>query len=116
METIANEILELLTKHYGRSNFYNYIPTICFDDSDTFLSGEWRNDWGQIVLYTQHLDLIPKQYLKDEIATIINHEYIHYLQSPTWMTRYNKMYNYYEHPYEIEAYEKEEEWRLLEAS
>ena len=38
------------------------------------------------------------------IQTLI-HEYIHYLQSPSWFKRYYNMgYHYNDHPYELEIY------------
>ena len=113
MEEYANKILNTLIKYYGKSKYYDWLPTIQFEDDNILLSGEFRNDWRGIVLYTEHLNAIPQNHLNEEIATIINHEYIHYLQSPSWMTRYNKIYDYYDHPYEIEAYNKENEWRQL---
>ena len=108
MEKIANEILQQLIKHYGKSRFYDWLPTISISKEDSILSGEFRNDWQEIVLYTSAFEFGPEQ-----LATVINHEYIHYLQSPVWLKRYGDMYNYYENPYEIEAYQREEEWRHL---
>ena len=44
--------------------------------------------------------------LEELIRTII-HEYQHYLQSPSWMTRYYNMgYDYSDHPYELAAYKE----------
>jgi hypothetical protein len=37
------------------------------------------------------------------LANTIIHEYVHHLQHPTWYTRYNKIYTYKTHPYEIFA-------------
>ena len=37
------------------------------------------------------------------LANTIIHEYVHHLQHPTWYTRYNKIYTYKNHPYEIFA-------------
>ena len=106
MKEHAEEILQALINHYGKSKFYNWLPSISISDDDSLLSGEFRSDWQEIVLYTSALE-----YGYEQLATVINHEYIHYLQSPTWMTRYNKTHEYYDHPYEIEAYQREEEWR-----
>jgi hypothetical protein len=51
--------------------------------------------------------------LEELIRTVI-HEYQHYLQSPSWMTRYYKMgYDYSNHPYEIAAYKEEENWETI---
>jgi hypothetical protein len=37
------------------------------------------------------------------LANTIIHEYVHHLQHPTWYTRYNQLYSYKNHPYEIFA-------------
>ena len=104
----AIQILDALIHHYGRSKHYNWYPDICIDDTDSILSGEFRPDQEAIILYPTALC-----YGIDQLATVINHEYIHYLQSPTWLTRYGNMYEYYNNPYEIEAYKREEEWRTI---
>ena len=108
MKNEANQILKLLIDHYGKSKFYNWLPSISISDDDSLLSGEFRSDWQEIVLYKSALE-----YGFEQLATVINHEYLHYLQSPTWMSRYNKLYDYYNHPYEMEAYNREEEWRNI---
>ncbi len=105
MKDHAIHILDQLRAHYGRSKYFDWDVDILFDDSDSILSGEFRSDWQAIVLYPSSLCFgLP------QLATVINHEYIHYLQSPTWLTRYGNTYDYYTNPYEIEAYTREEEW------
>ena len=48
------------------------------------------------------------------LAKSIIHEYQHYLQSPSWYTRYYSMgYNYSDHPYEIAAYKEEKNYRKV---
>ncbi len=108
MKEDAIQILNALALHYGRSAHYNWHVDILFSDEDSILSGEFRNDLQAIILYPNSLCYGPEQ-----LATVINHEYIHYLQSPTWLTRYGNTYEYYDNPYEIEAYKREEEWRKL---
>ncbi len=102
----APKILEQLRNHYGRSKYFNWDVGLLFSDEDSILSGEFRSDWNAIVLYPSSLCFGIEQ-----LATVINHEYIHFLQSPTWLTRYGNMYDYYSNPYEREAYQREEEWR-----
>ena len=47
------------------------------------------------------------------IETLI-HEYIHYLQSPTWFKRYYNMgHDYVSHPYEKEATSFEKDYKLF---
>ena len=108
MKENAIQILDALIQHYGKSKHYDWLPHLCFDDKDFILSGEFRPDWEAIVLYPTSLCFGVEQ-----LATVINHEYIHYLQSPTWLTRYGNMYDYYNNPYEIEAYKREDEWQQI---
>ena len=106
MKELADEILKALTEHYGHSRYVDFVPNIHVSDDDSLLSGEYRSDWEEIVLYTSAMEYGPEQ-----LATVINHEFIHYLQDPKEMERLNGKYDYYDHPFEIEAYQREEEWR-----
>ena len=106
MKDEAERILERLIQHYGKSKYYDWVPRVCFDDEDSILSGEFRPDWEAIVLYPSSICFGVEQ-----LATVICHEYIHYMQSPTWLTRYSNIHEYYDNPYEVEAYGREEEWR-----
>ena len=108
MKELADEILKALTEHYGHSQYVDFIPSIHVSSEDSILSGEYRDDWEEIVLYTSALCFGP-----EELATVINHEFIHYLQDPKLMEEYNDKFNYYDHPFEMEAYQREEEWRNI---
>ena len=110
MKQDAIQILDALACHYGKSKHYDWVPHLCFDDTDSILSGEFRADWEAIILYPTSLC-----YGIEQLATVINHEYIHYLQSPTWLTRYGNMYEYFNNPYEIEAYKREDEWQQIKS-
>jgi len=51
--------------------------------------------------------------VEDVIRGVI-HEYVHYLQSGSWMKRYYNMgYTYGNHPYEIDAKKAEENWKMF---
>ena len=101
---ISNEILETLIGHYGRSKHYDWFPHIFIEDEDTILSGEFRDDLQSIVLYSSAFG-----YNVDALAVVICHEFIHYLQCPKLKEKYDKQYEYYDHPMEIEAYRREDE-------
>ena len=56
----------------------------------------------------------PKMKSKKHIVETLVHEYQHYLQSPLWMKRYYTMgYNYNDHPYEVQAYNEEKNYKLF---
>ena len=101
---ISNEILDTLIGHYGRSKHYDWLPHICLEDEDTILSGEFRDDLQSIILYSTAFS-----YNVDALAVVICHEFIHYLQCPKLKGKYDKQYEYYNHPMEIEAYRREDE-------
>ena len=101
---ISNEILDTLIGHYGRSKHFDWYPHICIDDSDSILSGEFRDDHESIILYANAF-----MYNVDALAVVICHEFIHYLQCPKLAAKYDGQYEYYNHPMEIEAYKREDE-------
>ena len=101
---ISNEILATLVKHYGKSKHHDWLPNICLDDEDSILSGEFRDDYQDIILYPNAF-----MYNVDALAVVICHEFIHYLQCPKLKEKYDKQYEYYNHPMEIEAYRREDE-------
>ena len=50
----------------------------------------------------------------EDIIRGIIHEYVHFLQSGSWMKRYYKMgHDYFSHPYEISAKKEEEKWKMF---
>ena len=56
----------------------------------------------------------PNMKSKKMIVETLIHEYIHYLQSPTWFKRYYDMgHDYVTHPYEIEATSYEKDYKLF---
>ena len=92
-----------LSKHQ-QSTPYIYLSKDIVDD----IKGEYCRMINEITIYYRNIDS-----LEELIRTII-HEYQHYLQSPSWMTRYYKMgHDYSDHPYEIAAYKEEENWQTI---
>lgn len=102
----TEKYIEHIEKVYGLSNHQVCTPYL-------FMSGEKRDDikgefchlFNEITIYWKNITS-----LEELIRTLI-HEYKHYLQSPSWMTRYYKMgYTYDNHPYEEAARKEEENW------
>jgi hypothetical protein len=109
-EAIFNDVV----KYYGYSKYQNTTPFIEIEDSpysdadDPNLIGEYCNLNNSLIVYWKNIKS------KEQLIRTIVHEYTHYLQSPSWMTRYYNMgYNYSDHPYEVEAYNEEENWKLF---
>ena len=62
--------------------------------------------------YFRAFDLVKFIKSVEDIIRGIIHEYIHYLQSGSWMKRYYSMgYTYGNHPYEVDAKKAEEDWK-----
>ena len=109
-------IFDDVVKYYGYSKYQNTTPFIEIEDSpysdadDPNLIGEYCNLKNSLIVYWKNIKS------KEQLIRTIVHEYKHYLQSPSWMTRYYNMgYNYSDHPYEVEAYNEEENWKLFKS-
>jgi len=127
LETIKNIVSEVypkIEKYYGYSKFFPEVtPYIEYETSiygrlsgeeDDGSMGEQSPDAefdridNSIVIY------YPKMKSKKHIVETLVHEYQHYLQSPLWMKRYYTMgYNYNDHPYEVQAYNEEKNYKLF---
>ena len=116
---IIDKIYPLIKKHYGKSKFnpnppkvkthhniYARITGIDEAEGECSPHAEFERETNTIWVY------YPEMINKKMIIETLIHEYVHYLQSPTWMKRYYKMgYEYDNHPYEISAKKEEENWK-----
>lgn len=111
LKRYASKVFDYLCDHYGQSKYFNDLPCLCIEnDEEDLMSGEFRDNCCELMINLAFLQDIGPQYHREAIATVLTHEYIHYLQSPAWMTRYYNMgYKYFDHPYEVEAYQRETE-------
>jgi hypothetical protein len=124
IKNIVNEVYPKIEKYYGYSKFFPEVtPYIEYETSiygrlsgeeDDGSMGEQSPDAefdridNSIVIY------YPKMKSKKHIVETLVHEYQHYLQSPLWMKRYYTMgYNYNDHPYEVQAYNEEKNYKLF---
>ena len=124
IKNIVNEVYPNIEKYYGYSKFFPEVtPYIEYETSiygrlsgeeDDGSMGEESPDAefdridNSIVIY------YPKMKSKKHIVETLVHEYQHYLQSPLWMKRYYTMgYNYNDHPYEVQAYNEEKNYKLF---
>jgi len=124
IKNIVNEVYPKIEKYYGYSKFFPEVtPYIEYETSiygrlsgeeDDGSMGEESPDAefdridNSIVIY------YPKMKSKRHIVETLVHEYQHYLQSPLWMKRYYTMgYNYNDHPYEVQAYNEEKNYKLF---
>lgn len=121
IKSIVEEVVPKLVEKYGHSKFTETLPYIEYEknvfseeevltdeDKKDCPYGEYDNLDNSIVLY------YPKMKTKEQLVKTLIHEYQHYLQSPSWMTRYYNMgYNYNDHPYEVAARKEEINWKNL---
>jgi len=101
-ESYAKQVFERIKSHYGLSKYYEYYPELEFDNEVHWLAGEFRDDYCGIVMYP--LSCVNEE----EIVRTLVHEYQHYLQDQVLFEQYKDEYDYYDNPFEIEAYEIEE--------
>lgn len=111
---ISTQALQFYNKvitHYGESNHHDTIPDINLESKmcphiPQDAIGEYCPVYNEITLYWKN---IPSTEI---LIRVLIHEYQHYLQSPSWMTRYwNMGYDYGTHPYEVQAWDEEEKWK-----
>ena len=105
LEDIGEKVINWCIDKFGLSKYHEYDPWLEIDmvRTDNPL-GEYVHDNNEIIIYPKAIDNM------DEFIGTIIHEYTHYMQSPSWYTRYSNrrkelMGRIVSHPYEIEAYE-----------
>ena len=111
---LSTQYLDKVVEYYGESKFHDTTPYLSIEDrrysdaKDPDIKGEYCRVLNEIVIYWKNI------LSEEELFRTLVHEYVHYLQSPTWMTRYYKMgYEYQTHPYEIQAYKEEQNWKII---
>ena len=111
---LAQLYLQRCTEILGESKFYPHTPYLSIESSplaDEYgpeTIGEFVSDENEIIIYFKNVKN------EEELARTIVHEYVHYLQSPTWLTRYNNTHFYNDNPYEFEAFLTEDlYWKLI---
>ena len=112
---LSKEILDKCIDVYGYSKHHDCTPYLEFQPTlhsiyteEDNTEAEYIHDYNTIVIYYKHIR--DAQHLAETIV----HEYQHYIQSPSWYTRYYNMgYDYSDHPYEVAAFAAEKDWRLV---
>ena len=107
----CNTYMSKISAYYGYSSYQKTLPYLYIEDSpysdseDTDLQGEYCAMHNDLTIYWKNIKT------EKQIVQVLLHEYQHYLQSPSWMTRYyNQGYTYSNHPYEVQAYKEEDNW------
>ena len=112
---LSEKYLDRCIDIYGYSKFHNSTPYLEFQPyvhsvytKDDNPEAEYIFDYNTIVIYYKNIQDA------EHLAQTIVHEYQHYLQSPSWMTRYYNMgYNYSDHPYEVAAFKEESNFKMV---
>jgi len=112
---LSEKYLKKIEEVYGLSKFHECSPYIDFEPylfskytGEDHTEAEYVHDYNTIVLYYRQI--------RDEkhLAQTLIHEYQHYLQSPSWYTRYYNMGHYYsDHPYEVAAFKAENNFKEI---
>ena len=97
-EDIGKKVIDWCVDEFGLSKYYEHYPYIEIDIDEVDLMGEFVSDNNEIIVYPNAMDNMD-----DFVSTVI-HEYSHYLQRPSWYTRYINMgYKGVNNPYEMIA-------------
>lgn len=109
IDILAKNILTIIEKEYGYSKHHICTPYLEIqDDFEIDSKGEYCYLQNEITIYRNNIRDT------EELTRTLIHEYQHYLQSPTWMTRYYiRGHNYLTHPYEIQANREESNWQNI---
>ena len=98
LEGIGEKVIDWCIDEFGLSKYYEHYPYMEIDMDNANLMGEFIGDNNEIIVYPNAMDNID-----DFVPTVI-HEYTHYLQRPSWYTRYINMgYEGVDNPYEMIA-------------
>lgn len=111
---LSSQCIVKIEQYYGQSRYQSSTPYLTLEDEkysdgeDPDIKGEYCRILNEIIIYWKNIES------KEELIRTLIHEYIHYLQSPIWMTRYYTMgYDYTTHPYELQAYKEEQNWEKI---
>mgnify|MGYP003628963996 FL=1 len=113
---IANTVYPKIREYYGVGR-KDYPPIEVYKNILVRLTGEpdaegepadaeYDRKLNKLFIYSDYNNSV------EDVTRSIIHEYVHYLQSGSWMGRYYKMgHTYQTHPYELKASQEEENWK-----
>lgn len=120
---IIKEVYPKIENHYGYSKFNPECTPYIETHYNIYArhSGEPEAEGEQDGCHAEYdridnsiVIYYPNMESRDHVIQTLVHEYQHYLQSPSWMKRYYNMgYNYNDHPYEVQAYAEEKNYKLF---
>jgi len=114
---IANKVYPKIREYYGAGkrdfppieihrNIFARLSGEPDMEGDDPAEAEFDRKLNKLFLYSDYTKN------KEDIVRGIIHEYVHFLQSGSWMGRYYKMgHTYQTHPYELKASQEEENWK-----
>ena len=82
LEDIGNKVIDWCIDEFGLSKYYEHYPYVEIDMFEENPMGEFIRDNNEIIIYPKAMENMD-----DFVSTVI-HEYTHYMQSPSWYTRY----------------------------
>ena len=82
LEDIGDKVIDWCIDEFGLSKHYEHYPYVEIDMVEENLMGEFIRDNNEIIIYPKAMENMD-----DFVSTVI-HEYTHYMQSPSWYTRY----------------------------
>jgi len=122
IQIIIDKAYPLIQKYYGKGK-RDYPPVKLHHDIYARLSGDeeqsGEHSSSTKAQYEENTNIIwiyyPNMVNEESVIRSLIHEYTHYLQNITTLSKkYHAMkYSYDEDPHEIEAHKNEEDWQLF---
>lgn len=107
-ESLSKKYFEQIKAKYGMSKYKKDFPVLVFNVPNYPNSTDeayYDSIDNEICVHYNNIES------EIDLIKVLLHEFKHFLQSPTWFTRYYDMgYKYDDHPYEIAAKEFEKEY------
>ena len=103
---VVNKVYPKIVKYYTDGVEKEYKKG--FPEVDhSWPNAEFVRKENKIYVYSDHIPNV------EELVKALIHEFVHYLQSESWMQRYYKSggYEYHNHPYEVKAKDEEKNWQ-----
>lgn len=103
------KVFNICKQHYGLSKYQSEYPHLHIEtEEEDIMGGYYDHDLNELTVNYQGWD--DSRECFEYYTRLVTHEFIHYHQSPHWFKRYYRMgHDYITHPYEVEAYSRENE-------
>lgn len=99
------KVFDWCVKYYGKSKYYKTYPTLIvnYSKKNTYHGEFYIDETDCDDIEVNLIVYINMLRTTEELVKTVVHEYQHYLQHPSWLTRYYHTKKYCDNPYELLA-------------